>query len=153
MAGKALETQARAAEGLVDATGEAIRSAVAGTGSPMRSLPDGMQRAPALALSAMSDVNRVLMEGAQEMAREWAELVQSGYRRGSERMSQAMSTGSPADLAMLQPTLAREAWESWIAATTKMTDVSLRVADRTARAWTGAAAKAAPGMQSPRSAG
>lgn len=146
----AAQDGARHAEGLVDAAGEAIRNSAGQGEATMRRMSDGLQRGPAEAMSAASEMNRAMLEGAQEMAREWAELLQSGYKRGADRMGQAMNGGSPADLAMLQPTLAREAMESWIAAATRMTDISLRTAERASKAWTGTASRAVSGAGEPR---
>ncbi len=146
----AAQDGARHAEGLVDAAGEAIRSSADNAGTAMRQMTDGLQRSPTEAMSAASEVNRAMMEGAQEMAREWVEFMQSGYKRSADRMGQAMNGGSPADLAMLQPTLAREAMENWIGIATRMTDISMKMADRATKAWTSSASGAMQGNGSQR---
>ena len=133
----ATEDGARRVESLVDAAGDAIHNSAGTTQTAIHHTSDGARRASAEALSAVAEANRVWVEGAQEMAREWAELVQSGYKRSAERMSQAMSAGSPADLALLQPALAREAMENWLTAATRMGDISMRIAEKAAKAWTG----------------
>lgn len=74
-------------------------------------------------LEALSDANRVALEGAQAVARRHMEILQSTMTGLTERLKDISTTTAPAARAAKQTDLLKEAYESAVANTRELGDL------------------------------